>query len=110
MFFFFISEVGIRDYKVTVFQTCALPISLARLRDDSDLIDKGEDLGFRFAGTAPDLGAFELGLEPEPEPMEDRKRVVEGKSEVEGERYSLNVQMSVWIPRTQVVHDALIYR
>src|SRR5688500_19463049 len=73
MFFFFISEVGIRDYKVTVFQTCALPISLARLRDDSDLIDKGDDLGFRFAGTAPDLGAFELGLEPEPEPMEDRK-------------------------------------
>jgi hypothetical protein len=42
----------------------SLPISaFARLREGSDLIDKGEDLGFEYAGTAPDLGAFEVGLE-----------------------------------------------
>jgi hypothetical protein len=42
--------------------------ALARLREDSDLIDKGDDLGFDFAGTAPDLGAFEHGLTPPVEP------------------------------------------
>jgi len=46
----------------------SLPSTMpGRLRDDSDLIDKGEDLGFDFAGTAPDLGAFEHGLAP-PDP------------------------------------------
>jgi MYXO-CTERM domain-containing protein len=43
-------------------------MTLARLRDASDLIDKGEDLGFPFAGNAPDLGAFELGLVSEETP------------------------------------------
>ena len=43
-------------------------MTTARLREDSDLIDKGEDLGFPFAGTAPDLGAFEHGLAPPVEP------------------------------------------
>jgi hypothetical protein len=43
-------------------------MTLARLREDSDLIDQGEDLGFSFAGSAPDLGAFEHGLQaPEPD-------------------------------------------
>src|SRR5256885_4718657 len=32
-FFFFQAEDGIRDYKVTGVQTCALPISRTRLRD-----------------------------------------------------------------------------
>src|SRR5256885_1780795 len=32
MFFFFQAEDGIRDYKVTGVQTCALPISSARMR------------------------------------------------------------------------------
>src|SRR5688500_20171420 len=32
MFFFFQEEDGIRDYKVTGVQTCALPISAARAR------------------------------------------------------------------------------
>jgi hypothetical protein len=32
-----------------------------RLRDESDLIDQGEDVGFAFNGAAPDLGAFESG-------------------------------------------------
>jgi hypothetical protein len=35
-----------------------------RLAEGSDLIDKGADLGLPFAGAAPDLGAFEVGLEP----------------------------------------------
>jgi MYXO-CTERM domain-containing protein len=34
-----------------------------RLAEGSDLIDRGSDLGLPFAGEAPDLGAFELGLE-----------------------------------------------
>src|SRR5256885_16135486 len=33
-FFFFQAEDGIRDYKVTGVQTCALPISVAGLLDD----------------------------------------------------------------------------
>src|SRR5256885_4815685 len=36
LFFFFQAEDGIRDYKVTGVQTCALPISRHRLRDGSD--------------------------------------------------------------------------
>jgi hypothetical protein len=35
-----------------------------RLAAGSDLIDKGADLKLPFAGAAPDLGAFEVGLEP----------------------------------------------
>jgi hypothetical protein len=35
-----------------------------RLAEASDLIDQGADLGLPFAGAAPDLGAFEVGLEP----------------------------------------------
>jgi hypothetical protein len=34
-----------------------------RLAEGSDLIDQGIDLGLPFAGEAPDLGAFERGLE-----------------------------------------------
>jgi hypothetical protein len=37
-----------------------------RLAAGSDLIDKGTDLKFPFSGTAPDLGAFEVGLEKPP--------------------------------------------
>lgn len=33
-----------------------------RLADDSDLIDQGVDVGLPYAGEAPDLGAFEVGL------------------------------------------------
>jgi len=45
-------------------------MTLARLREDSDLIDKGEDLSFPFAGSAPDLGAFERGLAPPVDPTD----------------------------------------
>lgn len=34
----------------------------ARLRQGSDLIDKGADVGLPYAGIAPDLGAYEYGL------------------------------------------------
>jgi hypothetical protein len=36
-------------------------LTLARLTPDSDLIDRGEDVGLPFSGKAPDLGARELG-------------------------------------------------
>jgi MYXO-CTERM domain-containing protein len=37
-------------------------VSFLHLKADSDLIDKGLDVGLPFAGKAPDLGAFETGL------------------------------------------------
>jgi parallel beta-helix repeat protein len=41
----------------------ALPaISFMHLADGSDLINKGTDVGLKYAGAAPDLGAFEVGL------------------------------------------------
>src|SRR5256885_3847084 len=57
-FFFFQAEDGIRDYKVTGVQTCALPISV----DGSDAADRelGERLaeyGAAFAVDADDLDA-----------------------------------------------------
>src|SRR2546426_9895086 len=36
-FFFFQAEDGIRDYKVTGVQTCALPISVSRVRTLAEL-------------------------------------------------------------------------
>ena len=39
-----------------------LPISnFLRLRDDSDAVDRGKDVGLSFNGQAPDLGAIESG-------------------------------------------------
>src|SRR5256885_5035008 len=40
-FFFFQAEDGIRDYKVTGVQTCALPISSAAIRERSGTIRSG---------------------------------------------------------------------
>jgi pectate lyase len=37
-------------------------IAFAELAGGSDLIDAGTNLGFAFAGAAPDLGAFEFGF------------------------------------------------
>jgi hypothetical protein len=37
-------------------------LNFLRLAKGSDLIDKGDDVGLPFAGTAPDLGPFETGL------------------------------------------------
>ncbi|HXJ22470.1 MAG TPA: right-handed parallel beta-helix repeat-containing protein [Polyangia bacterium] len=40
----------------------SLPVlPFLRLAADSDLIDKGMDIGFTYVGKAPDLGAFEYG-------------------------------------------------
>ena len=37
-------------------------VGFLKLKAGSRAIDKGEDIGFPFAGSAPDLGAFEYGL------------------------------------------------
>jgi hypothetical protein len=39
-------------------------VNFMKLAEGSDLIDQGEDVGLPFAGSAPDLGAFEFGLSP----------------------------------------------
>jgi MYXO-CTERM domain-containing protein len=36
-------------------------LGFLRLVQDSDLIDRGEDVGLKFTGSAPDLGAYEFG-------------------------------------------------
>jgi hypothetical protein len=41
-------------------------IAFAQLVSSSDLVDAGTNVGFAFAGAAPDLGAFEYGLNPPP--------------------------------------------
>jgi len=38
-------------------------VDFLKLKEGSRAIDAGEDIGNNFAGTAPDLGAFEYGLE-----------------------------------------------
>ena len=65
-FFFFQAEDGIRDYKVTGVQTCALPIC-----GFGELIDIGPGTrAGRFAGNrGNDLGVVDLG-------HPDRKSVV----------------------------------
>src|SRR5688500_19338259 len=46
--FFFQAEDGIRDYKVTGVQTCALPIFLLQVLDDGRLTDgQGRTVDFR---------------------------------------------------------------
>ncbi len=42
-------------------------INFMHLAQGSDLIDGGQDVGLSFAGTAPDLGAFETGVLASPE-------------------------------------------
>jgi hypothetical protein len=37
-------------------------VDFLKLKEGSRAIDKGEDLGFPFAGEAPDLGAYEFGM------------------------------------------------
>ncbi|MFM2294319.1 MAG: hypothetical protein RLZZ350_732 [Verrucomicrobiota bacterium] len=41
-------------------------IALAQLVSGSDLVNAGTNVGFAFVGSAPDLGAFELGSQPVP--------------------------------------------
>src|SRR6266446_10095596 len=51
-FFFFQAEDGIRDYKVTGVQTCALPISCAVRRDSSDYQSSARKRGQRSSTQA----------------------------------------------------------
>ena len=44
--------------------------TFVRLADGSDLIDRGEDVGLPFGGSAPDLGAYEWGDTPPVQPMD----------------------------------------
>src|SRR5256885_13069092 len=57
VFFFFQAEDGIRDYKVTGVQTCALPISDAR---------RGAALGHRALGRDGPAGGPAVLLRPAP--------------------------------------------
>jgi hypothetical protein len=41
-------------------------IAFAQLVSSSDLVNAGTNAGFAFAGTAPDLGAFEYAIKPPP--------------------------------------------
>ena len=41
-------------------------LAFAQLLSGSDLVDAGTNAGFAFTGAAPDLGAFEYGLNPPP--------------------------------------------
>ena len=41
-------------------------IAFAQLVSGSDMLNAGTNAGFAFAGTAPDLGAFEYGGNPPP--------------------------------------------
>jgi hypothetical protein len=41
-------------------------IAFAQLVSSSDLVDAGTNVSFAFAGSAPDLGAFEYGINPAP--------------------------------------------
>src|SRR5205807_3960425 len=50
-FFFFQAEDGIRDYKVTGVQTCALPILTASLKGDKAALDQVETALLAQMGT-----------------------------------------------------------
>lgn len=41
-------------------------IAFLRLLGSSELVDAGTDTGHAYAGAAPDLGAFEYGIQPQP--------------------------------------------
>src|SRR2546426_3481763 len=70
-FFFFQAEDGIRDYKVTGVQTCALPICVVRLVEleffffDSIRFDQTYNAGYYFIDS--EAGAWNTGKEGTPE-------------------------------------------
>jgi hypothetical protein len=45
-------------------------IKLLHLTDNSDLVDRGMDVGLPFTGTSPDLGAFERGADTSTAPAD----------------------------------------
>src|SRR2546426_7876260 len=71
-FFFFQAEDGIRDYKVTGVQTCALPISALRhLGDDAHGRRRGFDGGVPRAGA--DVGGGLRARRHQPSRSEERR-------------------------------------
>src|SRR5256885_14689538 len=73
-FFFFQAEDGIRDYKVTGVQTCALPISGGK----DSVVRRIADWAFYLGLIALAAAVIQpLALPPQGRP--DRKSVVEGK-------------------------------
>src|SRR5256885_10631264 len=82
-FFFFQAEDGIRDYKVTGVQTCALPIlRLAGVNGNDLVYDLGSGDGRLVIAAARDFGARGVGIEIDPHLVAqsaesaDRKSVV----------------------------------
>src|SRR5256885_7225982 len=78
IFFFFQAEDGIRDYKVTGVQTCALPICRYVLRDPLPVVVHGAGPGRPGQGDGP-IGreverAVERRLQGEPEARADVRR------------------------------------
>src|SRR6516162_10893446 len=60
IFFFFQAEDGIRDYKVTGVQTCALPISFAEQHAVADHDVDGDQLAGLVTAAGPDGNDFAL--------------------------------------------------
>src|SRR2546426_12547453 len=81
-FFFFQAEDGIRDYKVTGVQTCALPISLrgGRRRHAVPRRGCGGAVGHPGQVVAGAAGARIPADRRDAHDQRDRKSVVEGKS------------------------------
>src|SRR6266850_2649185 len=68
-FFFFQAEDGIRDYKVTGVQTCALPILAGEIGADEQALLPEADHGFRYAERAAEMrGADERLYEADAQP------------------------------------------
>src|SRR6266566_7765946 len=64
LFFFFQAEDGIRDYKVTGVQTCALPISLEPRRPRGCLVtNSAAELASRDRATATRVGVVLAKIE-----------------------------------------------
>src|SRR3989454_10032034 len=70
-FFFFQAEDGIRDYKVTGVQTCALPISRARHGPVQGAEDRAPALPHREDEAAREAGEFEQSRLVAPEQRSD---------------------------------------
>ena len=54
-------SISIEELKASRQADGSLPdVNFLKLKENSDLIDKGIDVGLPFLGKAPDLGAFEI--------------------------------------------------
>src|SRR5256885_6825856 len=86
--FFFQAEDGIRDYKVTGVQTCALPICGGGSADTEEVgarkaaCKNAPDFALRSPSHAPDLVVYRPIALP-PEPVEDLLRSEEHTSELQ---------------------------